>query len=377
MISILIPTLNRPEFLYRALKYYRAAGFDGVISIGDSSDDVNSAKNMDAINRVTDGLRVDYQYYSKDKYHIGLVVKDLIDRAETSYVALCCDDDFLNVNGVKKCASFLDGNPDYVSARGIRITFMLSNLDSVYGKIDNLLYVPSLDLESESAADRWATYMRCNTATAYNVHRKVTFQKMWQRIEEFFTHDLKHEIYPCSVTCLLGKTKNIDVLYNVVQHHRGSLSFSGKIRIYDAIVSEGWSSDVRHFCNYVCDELKMRDKLSEEEARSFFYKEFENYLLSQFLYYTGLDNKNINIDRITNLAMKIRTSIRKRPYLSAFLRYLSQRKLDAANLYNHPHAQPVALASMTGRSSPYREDFSTIVSILAKQGSRGDRDPVS
>ena len=37
-ITILVPTMNRPDYLQRALAYYRAAGFDGCILIGDSSE---------------------------------------------------------------------------------------------------------------------------------------------------------------------------------------------------------------------------------------------------------------------------------------------------------------------------------------------------
>ncbi|WP_255542310.1 hypothetical protein [Azospirillum sp. INR13] len=37
-ITILIPTMNRPDYLQRALAYYREAGFDGCILIGDSSE---------------------------------------------------------------------------------------------------------------------------------------------------------------------------------------------------------------------------------------------------------------------------------------------------------------------------------------------------
>lgn len=363
MISILIPTLNRPEFLYRALKYYKAAGFDGVISIGDSSNSENSTRNLLNIDKVSGGLDIDYRYYEKDKYDIGLVLKDQIERVRTSYIAICCDDDFLNVNGVKKCVSFLDDNPNYVSARGIRLNFMLTEIDNIYGEIDKLYYVPSLDLEDDSASVRWATYMNCNTATAYNVHRKETFQKMWQHIEDFSTYDLKYELYPCSVTCLLGKTKNIDVLYNVVQQHHGSLSCSGKITIYDAIMSEGWSTSVKFFSYYICEELKAADKLNDQDARSFVYKEFEKYLASHFLNQTKMDN--INIDKIMNIGLKLRNYIKKSPNLSSFLRYLLYRKIKSSNMYNNPKSGPVSLSSIMSYSSPYREDFLSIANIIS------------
>ncbi|MGV8058414.1 MAG: TIGR00180 family glycosyltransferase [Smithellaceae bacterium] len=365
MISILIPTLNRPEFLYRALKYYKAAGFDGVISIGDSSSSENSTMNLFYIDKLKGSLDIDYRYYEKDKYDIGLVLKDQIERVRTPYIAVCCDDDFLNVSGVKKCVSFLEANTTYISARGMRLNFMLSKIDDVYGEIDKVHYVPSLNLEDDRASDRWATYMNCNTATAYNVHRKETFQKMWQHIEDLITYDLKYELYPCSVTCLLGKTKNIDVLYNIVQQHHGSLSYSGKITIYDAIMNEGWSTSVKNFSNYICEELKVMDKLTDQEAQSFVYKEFEKYLVSHFLNQTKTDNNNI--DKIMNIGLKLKNYIKGRPNLYSFLIYLRSRKIKPSNMFNNPKDGPVSLSAMMSPSSPYREDFMAIANVISKK----------
>jgi glycosyltransferase domain-containing protein len=367
MISILIPTLDRPEFLYRALKYYQAAGFDGTLFIGDSSNQENSSKNLRYIDTVSSRLNVDYRYYEKDKFDIGLVVKDQIERVKTPYIAVCCDDDFLNVQGVNQCVAFLDDNPAYASARGIRLDFYLSQIDSVYGDIAKLNYLPSLQLEDDRAAARWATYMNCNTSTGYNVHRKEMFQKMWEYVERFTTYSLRHEIFQCSVTCLTGKTKNLNVLYNVVQQHHGSISYSGKITVYDAIMNEGWSADVKAFSDYVCGELIKSDKMQEEDARRFFYREFERYLAGHFLYQTEIEHKNIDIDRITNIAVRLRAFIRKNQLLSAFLRRLLNRRADATHLYNNPNLREVSLSSLLSPSSPYRIDFLKIAAIIAEK----------
>lgn len=365
MITILIPTLNRPEFLYRALRYYAEARFGGVISIGDSSDSINSANNLSSIEKVKSRVNVDYRHYDKEKYDIGSVMKDQIDRVETPYAAVCCDDDFLNVNGVEQCVSFLNDHPHYASARGIRLNFALTNMDSVYGSIDQLQYVPSLDLEDDFASARWAAYINCNTATAYNVHRKETFQKMWHHIDHFSTYDIRYELFPCSVSCLSGKVRNLDVLYNVVQQHHGSVSCSGRITIYDALMSEGWSSDVKNFCDYISRELVEKENWREADARSFFKKEFEKYLFSHFLYQAGSDNKKIDIDRITNMAIRIRTFVRNSPRLYAFLRRMMTRKVDISSMYKCASFRHVSVASIMSPSSPYRADFSTLARIIS------------
>ena len=56
MISLLIPTMNRSDFLIRLLRYYRALGFQGCICIGDSSDAVHVERTKKAIQELQDKL---------------------------------------------------------------------------------------------------------------------------------------------------------------------------------------------------------------------------------------------------------------------------------------------------------------------------------
>ena len=59
-ISLLVPSLNRAEFLKRLLNYYREVNFQGHILIGDSSNESQSAQIKLAIKRLGDSLTVKY-----------------------------------------------------------------------------------------------------------------------------------------------------------------------------------------------------------------------------------------------------------------------------------------------------------------------------
>ena len=363
MVSILIPTLNRPEFLYRALKYYRKVGFEGVFYIGDSSDRDNASKNLLNIDKMRESLNIDYKYYEKDRYDVALVLKDQIERAKTPYIAICCDDDFLNVNGVRKCAKFLENNADYVSARGIRLNFSLKEINEVYGEIDQLHLVPSLYLENNSARVRWATYMNCDLSTMYNVHKKDIFQKMFQHIEKVSIPDFRNELLQSSTTCLLGKTKNLDVLYNLVQLHEGSISYSGRVTIFDQIMSAGWSASIKFMSTFVSEQLMEKDMLNDEQSKSFVYNEFEKYLVRLFLSQTKAENNNI--DKIMNIGFKLRNFIKGSPKLLGLLRYLIDKRAKASNLYNNPKSCRVSLSSIISSASPYRNDFLAVADIIS------------
>ena len=58
MITILVPTLNRPEYINRLLKYYSRCSFEGKIIIGDSSNEENSELNQ----KMIDETQLDIEY---------------------------------------------------------------------------------------------------------------------------------------------------------------------------------------------------------------------------------------------------------------------------------------------------------------------------
>ena len=94
-LTILIPTMNRHEFLARALKYYESVGFDGHIIIGDSSEGECWKKNMDLVT-ATKQLNITYRSYSNPPYlHDGMCVKKMNEEIPTKYAVFHGDDDLL------------------------------------------------------------------------------------------------------------------------------------------------------------------------------------------------------------------------------------------------------------------------------------------
>ena len=64
-ITILIPTLNRSNFLIRALSYYVKVGFKGWICIGDSSNVQHSERIKRVVYTLEDKLKIIYKYFPK------------------------------------------------------------------------------------------------------------------------------------------------------------------------------------------------------------------------------------------------------------------------------------------------------------------------
>ena len=114
-LTIIIPTYNRAQLLYRSLSYY--SKWNCRILIADSSDVINT--------RIIDFKNSEYlylkhhQFSNKIEYCLKLV--------KTRFVCISCDDDFFSYNGMIKAIEFLQNNTDYVAVHGRYSQFRLEN----------------------------------------------------------------------------------------------------------------------------------------------------------------------------------------------------------------------------------------------------------
>jgi len=102
MIGIIIPTINRSEFLIRQLDYYVKVKCPYTIYIGDSSDKYHAEKNQQGIKKCGNKIRIAYCEC------LGLSAKQamnkLIENIKEKYCAVIGDDDFLIPKSLSKCA---------------------------------------------------------------------------------------------------------------------------------------------------------------------------------------------------------------------------------------------------------------------------------
>ena len=63
MITLIVPTMNRSDFLIRLLRYYNEIHFKGCICIGDSSNPGYIEKTKKEIERLQGKLNIVYQEY--------------------------------------------------------------------------------------------------------------------------------------------------------------------------------------------------------------------------------------------------------------------------------------------------------------------------
>ena len=99
MLGIIIPTLNRSDYIIRQLYYYARVNCPYTIYIGDSSDTEHFEKAVSAIGKLSHRIKVVHTKISPELVSHA-VVKQLTDIVKEKYIAYIGDDDFFVPNSL-------------------------------------------------------------------------------------------------------------------------------------------------------------------------------------------------------------------------------------------------------------------------------------
>mgnify|MGYP005632590381 FL=1 len=217
-VAIIIPTLNRADFIIRTIQYYISIECKHPIFIGDAS---NSSLEV-VILKIVDN-RIDVHYF----HWKGLSDrKTMLRLAEESaknfdFCAFHGDDDYFIPDSLSKCAAFLDKNSSYATAQGKAVLFAL-NQTGAYGTIKFLdVYWGRKELLGISALDRLLEITKEYWVPNFSVHRTHDFiEDMSYGVDTIMDRNLGECIN--SVTMAMrGRSKYIDCLYLVRNVHDG------------------------------------------------------------------------------------------------------------------------------------------------------------
>ena len=151
-VAILIPTMNRYNFILRQLDFYKSVNCEHSIYIGDSSDEINAKLLQDKLVQYKNTLNINYFYIPNlnDREAITFLANNTIE----DFCAFIGDDDFFIPESLTKCAFFLKNNLNYRTAQGKAIIFYLKEIGP-YGKIGQVVpYWNECASEYEDPIDR-------------------------------------------------------------------------------------------------------------------------------------------------------------------------------------------------------------------------------
>lgn len=273
-VGIVIPTLDRPEFIIRQLEYYAKLNSPHPVYIGDASDDENSKKLLAAIEKIGNQLVVFYFRYPKLAYSLTNSLINLYNEVAEKYCVFSGDDDYQIPNSITKCAEFLENSPDYSNASGYAVSFRLKN-NSVYGVLERLADYPRRQIESATAAKRLIDFMSRYYVPLFSVHRTEQIRKCWSQSGALENVSFSTELLSSAMSLILGKSKIIDCLSFIRQIHGRNFALSDT---FDWMMSKDWHSSSEIFVKILTEEIAIADNIGTDEAHQVAKEAFWKYL---------------------------------------------------------------------------------------------------
>lgn len=341
-VSLLVPTLNRPEFVARLLRYYRTVGFGGQILIGDSSAADSLAATRRSIKEVGDGLNV--THVACPAGNVSAVFRELSDLVTTPFVAHVQDDDFLVPSTLQRAARVLDSHPDCVAAHGLAVCFALDSAGA-HGSMTAAWPYRLQVVGAETAAGRVVQHLTRYAAALFSLHRIETWREMFRAVD-VADRAFRDELLPSCLSVVAGKTRHVDGLYLVRHIHQQRYTLP---TLLDWVTDETWQPSYMAFREHIAGAVARTDAISIDAARAAVTEGFGAYLAQ------GMWNK---WRQASTPRPRWKDRAKRIPYAQAVWRRIAGRR-RAAGVY---------LPGLLARRSRYNADFMPVYRSVIGSG---------
>lgn len=355
LLTIIIPTFNRSDFLIRLLNYLSHAHYKHRIAIGDSSDAFHVGRTKDAIKKIGNKLEIRYMQYPGLNCH-GAQEK-LIQLVDTPYIVSLPDDDFLVPSGLDKCIEFLENNSDYVAAHGLGAIVALKPSER-RGKDLAIRNYRQTVTENEDARERLLRFLGDYSVPVFSVHRTTAFRTMWSdQIEDYAFG----ELLPCCLSVILGKIKQLRCLYLVRQDHDKRYTSPDS---YDWLTSSTWQSSYKVFQDCLTRELSKQASIPLGEAREVVKRAFWAYLARGLAF-------RYDLKYGSDTAAEMRKQLKNTPLVGGLLRALLQSMRYVKNRWLLADDFS-SLPALLHPNAPYYSDFMPIYLAITGMPEKAD-----
>jgi glycosyltransferase domain-containing protein len=289
-ISILVPTKNREEYVYKIIKYYNELNFLGRIYILDSSDKLISEKIYNNLQLNNPNKNI---FYRHSIGLPGMVMKDHISLIETKYVVETGDDDYLALNGVKKVVNFLDNNLDYAGAHG-KGKLILSRKKNT--QIDDVIDYFQCIRKEETSLDRAIFLLKNYQVPNFAVYRTNVFKKILKGIPSqndlHLCPDRKFadELVQATLSVVYTKLKSLDCFY--IGRHITSVRKNIR-KIISKETEEATSISKKYLTNLLVELISKEDKISKDEVKIKISEAIEYYLETEYKNHNNIFFKKV------------------------------------------------------------------------------------
>jgi len=219
-ITCIVPTHNRPHFLRRLLKFYKAFPPSHPFLIVDTSHAAAAAENVTVINDAKESLKLDYRHV--DMNYIDKCVYGL-QETSTPYAIFCADDDLIFPDAIRPCVEFLNQSPQYSAALGK--TVQISPTRPIR-PARQLQVLRGYSIEQPQPLDRCRQMITQLFSSYYAVYRteilrdnfRLTSANTDTRLNAYGS-----EMMLSQLSVLRGKIKVLPMMYSIRERHDDNL----------------------------------------------------------------------------------------------------------------------------------------------------------
>lgn len=216
-VTVLIPTLNRTEFVVRALAFYARGGFTGRIILGDSSKAPHAQLVQAAVETHASRLNIHLEPLPKDRYPtMAECVQRMVDLVETPYMVMVPDDDLHMPGSLRAAPDFLDGHPGYVGAMGERLNIKLGRV-TPWGPVDWAIMARYADFENPDPVRRLVYYTAHGLSLYYAVMRSDIWRACLTASQTLNLPYFGEEFLPNCLSVIRGRFKILPRLGPIAQ----------------------------------------------------------------------------------------------------------------------------------------------------------------
>lgn len=284
LLTMVIPTKDRRDFLQRLLRYYAGIGLHFQIIVADSSESDNrlSASFIETIDSILD---ITYKKY-ENTIPIIEKIQDSINQVESQYIVFCGDDDFLIPSTLRTAIDFLEKHPDYSIVHGDSVVFSVLH-NSHCGEITSFAEYEQRSVECNNPIDRLSNHFNQYSTTFYSVHRTELLKKNVNTVKNFeiVTSFTFSELLLSGLDIIQGKAKKLPMLFMARQVSLQK-EFSNT-PTYKWIGDISWSKDLSICKKILAEEIIEHTGLDQKSAENEVEKAF-------FLYLNLLIPKKVN-----------------------------------------------------------------------------------
>jgi len=298
-VAIVIPTMNRADFLIRQLRYYASVNCPHPIYIDDASEDSNADRLKAEVENLKNHITISYSNPGKCTNFQSML--NLLSRVKENYVAYCGDDDYLIPGTLTRCAEFLDQHADFSTAQGKAVSFRLQD-QGAYGKLKKIANYPRRSIEADSARDRFTSLMQNYFVSLFAVHRAAQIKKNFLEIGTGIDRSFAEEILLVALDLVEGKSKTLDELGLVRQIHERHYELPDT---YDWLTSEKFHDAYAQFESMISRAIAASDTISQEAAKKAVKRGFWAFLKYQLEREFPFVHKDLEKPKTVSLRNKI------------------------------------------------------------------------